>query len=151
MYYGAHTLWLLGYPDHARARADEGHALIERLAHPHTRAVGLSFGAMLASFRREPDAVRRIAESAIALSTEHGFPYWKGWATTFLGRSLAARGQPQEGFTLLMQGLAALRATGAVARTPTLLMLLAEVHGMLGQLGEGLNCLAEDAQIINAT
>ena len=44
-----------------------------------------------------------------------------------------------------------LRATGAVLGTPSILTKLAEAHRRLGQSGEGLNCLAEAAQIIEAT
>jgi predicted ATPase len=52
---------------------------------------------------------------------------------------------------LITQGLVAARATGTLAGTPRLLMRLAEAYAMLGQLAEGLNCLAEAARIIEAT
>jgi predicted ATPase len=87
----------------------------------------------------------------MALSTEHGFPYWLALATAFRGQSLVAREQTREGLALLTQGLTALRATGAVTRTPTLLMALADVHAVLGQPRKGLKNLAEAAQIIEAT
>ena len=57
-------------------------------------------------------------EEILALSTEHGFPFYLGLALAFRGRSLIALGQAQEGLALLTQGLAELRATGAVVRTP---------------------------------
>ena len=52
-------------------------------------------------------------EEILALTTEHGFPYYLGWALAYRGRSLIALGQAQEGLALLTQGLAELRATGA--------------------------------------
>jgi predicted ATPase len=64
---------------------------------------------------------------------------------------LIALGQAQEGLALVTQGLAAIRATGAVAITSLPLMWLAEAYALLGQPVEGLNCLAEAAQIIEAT
>ena len=64
---------------------------------------------------------------------------------------MTALGQAQEGFALLTQGLAAIRATGAVRITPMLLVWLAETYCMLGQPIEGLQCLAEAAQIIQTT
>jgi predicted ATPase len=66
-------------------------------------------------------------------------------------KALIASGQAQEGLTLLTQGLAAIRAAGSVAGTPSVLILLAETYAMLGQSGEGLNCLAEAARIIETT
>ena len=55
-------------------------------------------------------------EEFLALTTEHGFPYYLGWALAFRGRSLIALGQAQEGLALLTQGLAELRATGGVVK-----------------------------------
>ena len=52
---------------------------------------------------------------------------------------------------LLLQGLATIRATGFVMGTPYVLMGLAEAYAMLDRLIEGLNCLAEAAQIIETT
>jgi len=64
---------------------------------------------------------------------------------------LTALGQAQEGLALILQGLSICRATGAVAHTPSMLVGLAEAYARLGQTGEGLNCLAEARQIIEAT
>src|SRR5260370_40041949 len=44
-----------------------------------------------------------------------------------------------------------IRASGTVANTPMLRMLLAEAYAVLAQPREGLNCLADAAQIIDAT
>ena len=143
LYYGAHALWLLGYPDRARARADEGYALIERLAHPHTRAVGLSFGAMLASFRREPDAARSIAGSAIALSTEHGFPFWAALAQIVHGWAVAMQGDGDAGIAEMRNGLSAFRLTGARMTWPHRLILLADALAHDGRFAEALDVLGE--------
>ena len=64
---------------------------------------------------------------------------------------MIALGQAEEGLALLTQGLAELRATGAVVNTPLLLTWLAEAHAMLGQPAEALNCLAEAARIVETT
>jgi predicted ATPase len=146
----AMTLVYLGYIDQARSRMEEGLSEARRLRHAPTLAYVLLWANWMEWTTCSPELQRR-AKELLALSTEHGFPYWLGLATAFRGRSLAARGQLRKGLTLLTQALAALRATGAVARTPTLLMSLAEAHAMLGQPGEGLNCLAEASQIIEAT
>ncbi len=74
-----------------------------------------------------------------------------GWALAFRGRSLIALGQAQEGLALLTQGLAELRATGAVVNTPMLFTWLAEAHALLGQPAEARNCLAEAARIVETT
>jgi predicted ATPase len=64
---------------------------------------------------------------------------------------LTALGQAPKGLTLIANGLAMFRATGAVSHTPWFLTSLAEARAMLGQPIEGLKCLAEAAQFIEAT
>jgi predicted ATPase len=91
------------------------------------------------------------AEELLVLSAEHGFSLFSGRAIACSGRSLAELGQAREGLGLLTQGLAAIRATGAVANTPRLLIWIADAHAMLGEPDEALNCLAETAQIIATT
>ena len=63
--------------------------------------------------------------------------------------SLTALGQGQEGLSLITQGIAGIRASGAVSGAP--LMMLAWAYAMVGQPADGLNCLAEAARIIETT
>jgi tetratricopeptide (TPR) repeat protein len=148
--YLALTLAYLGYIDQARLRLDEALADAGRLKHASTLATVLLRANWMESLTCAPELQRR-AEELLALSTEHGLPLFIAWAMAFRGRSLTSLGQAQEGLTLLKQGLAALRATGAVHTTPLLLMWLAEAYATLGQPVEGLNCLAEAARIIEST
>jgi tetratricopeptide (TPR) repeat protein len=141
------TLAYLGYIDQAWSRRNE--ALLE--AQPAYRRARLLVYANWTEATTCPPELQRRADELLALSAEHGFPLYLGYAIAFRGRSLTALGQAQEGFALLTQGLAAIRATGAVRITPMLLVWLAETYCMLGQPIEGLQCLAEAAQIIQTT
>jgi predicted ATPase len=95
--------------------------------------------------------IQQYADEDLVLSTEHGSPLFLGWAIAARGWGLVTLGQAREGLALLTQGLTAVRATGAVTGTPRLYTWVAEAHAMLGQLVEGLNCLAEAAQIMETT
>jgi predicted ATPase len=95
--------------------------------------------------------MQRHAEEALALSTEHGLPVFLAWGTVSRGMSLIARGEGQEGLSLITRGIAGLRAAGAVAGMPGALMMLARAYARLGQPVDGLNCLAKAAQIIETT
>jgi tetratricopeptide (TPR) repeat protein len=93
--------------------------------------------------------MQRHAEELLALSTKHEFSFYVSLATRYLGSALTARGQAKEALSLLEQGLTAARAAGSVGAGA--LMSLAEAYAVRGQPVEGLNCLAEAAQIIETT
>jgi tetratricopeptide (TPR) repeat protein len=74
-----------------------------------------------------------------------------GWALAFRGRALTTPGQAQEAYTLLTQGLAQLRAIGAMTGMPRLLASLANVSARLGRPSEAWCHLAEAEQMVKAT
>ena len=74
-----------------------------------------------------------------------------GWGTIHDGWSSALLGRVGEGLALLTKGFATIRATAELHCVPWLLVMLAEVHLKLGQTAEGLDSLAEAAQIIERT
>jgi len=143
----AGILALLGHIDQARSRFSEALSEARRLRHALTLANVLTrvnwFDWFIRTAKRQ-----RHAEELLALSTEHDFPLFLGWAIALRGWGLVTSGQAREGLALLTQGLTAVRATGAVASTPQLYMWLAEACAMLGQPLEGLDHLAEAAEII---
>jgi predicted ATPase len=98
-----------------------------------------------------PTEVQQYAEELVALSSEHGFPFFLGFGILYRGWCLTVLGQPREGLTLLTDGLGIVRATGAVIATSFALMVLAEAYAKLNQTAEGLNCVAEASAIISAT
>ena len=67
------------------------------------------------------------------------------------GWCLGAVGQAAEGIPLLVQGIAIRRAAGTNLLLPFFLTTLAEVYGMAAQPKEGLNWLAEAAEVVETT
>ena len=74
--HSAMALWFLGYSQKAVERSRTGIAMARELSHIGTLVGELPFAGIIHQLRREAPAVRKIAESLIALSTEHGFPQW---------------------------------------------------------------------------
>jgi len=139
----AFTLICLGHADQAKARLD---ALLSRTDHfnrTYTDTMLLAFACMADWFTRSHAALERRAIDVAAMSTEHGFPLWLAWGTAFQGWASAVLKQDPKGLDALAQGLAAIRATGAIVMTPYWLMLLAEAHATLGDPLEGLKVIAE--------
>jgi predicted ATPase len=98
--------------------------------------------------RREWQRSREWEEALMRLSREQGFPFWVSGGTILEGWVLAEQGQWQEGITQLRQGLAALHAIGTEQYRPSLLVMLAEAYGEVGQPEEGLSVLAEARAVV---
>jgi tetratricopeptide (TPR) repeat protein len=148
--YLALTLALLGYIDQARSRLEEALSEARQSWRAVTKAEVLVVASRVDLITGSPE-MQRHAEEALALSTEHGLPVFLASATMLRGMSLIALGQGQEGLSLITRGIAGLRATGAVSGMPAALMGLALAYARIGQPVDGLNCLAEAAQIIETT
>ena len=144
------TLAHLGYIDQARSRLNDALLEARQLRHAQTLAEVLLIASVVEGITRSPE-MQRHAEELLALSAEHGLPFYLAWATALRGMSLAALGQGQEGLSLITRGIAGMRATGSVSGTPGALVMLARAYAMVGQPADGLNCLAEAAQIIETT
>ena len=142
--HAAWTLWVLGYPERAAARMREALALAQSIAHPFSLAHTHRFGAAFHLSRRERAAVQDQADTAVALSTEHGFGavlkaarYHQGWV-------LEEQGRGEEGLAPMREWVAICRDTRTAILIPTYLAWLAEVYGELGRPAEGL-ALVRDA------
>jgi class 3 adenylate cyclase/predicted ATPase len=137
------TLWFLGYPAQALAHIHKALALAQELSHHFTLAHARCVAANVSQFRRDVTAVNEQAEAAVALATEHGFPFLVAWGTSLHGWALAMQGHGEEGVVRVRQGIAAYRATGAALNVPYFCTLLAEVSVPLGHTEDGLQALAE--------
>ena len=119
-----------------------------RLEHVHTLTFVFANQNFVQWLIREPMA---NVEEFLALATVHGLPLFLSWARSYHGQSLIALGQAEEGLVLATQGLVEHRAAGASINTTVHLAFHAEAYAMLGQHAEGLNCLAEAAQLVETT
>ena len=79
------ALWVLGYPDLARARASAALRRAEAIGHPHSRAHAAYFASVISAFCCEPAVAHMHAERCLALSEEHGFDVWRSWSRAVLG------------------------------------------------------------------
>jgi class 3 adenylate cyclase/tetratricopeptide (TPR) repeat protein len=149
----AYLAWILatmGYIDQAQSRLNEALSEALRPDHPHKLADVLLAAGPVERFTGSPE-MQQHTEELMALATEHGLPLNLGWATAYRGVSLVALGQGHEGLSLITEALTAIRATGAVTGTPDLLMMIAGACAKVGRPGDGLNYLAQAADIIETT
>ncbi|MGE4090046.1 MAG: hypothetical protein AB7G75_04310 [Candidatus Binatia bacterium] len=145
------TSWLLGYPDQALERSCQAMALTQALAHPFSSALTLGFAAWFRQFRRERQDVQERSEAAVILSSERGFPFPLAWGTMLRGWAAVRHKQREQGIAQIREGLTIYQATGSELARPYFLALLAEAHGIMGQVNEGLVANAEALRLVDKT
>jgi hypothetical protein len=131
--YRALTLWLLGYPE--AARADAEHAIRE------AREIGQAATLMLAlavpSYtlilcRAYVEAGARIDE-LVVLADEKRAPHRKAEGMNLKGSLLASVGKSSDAVQMLTCGIKAWRSTGATIWMPLVLSCFARAYVELGQ------------------
>jgi DNA-binding SARP family transcriptional activator/tetratricopeptide (TPR) repeat protein len=126
--WSAHVLWLLGYVDEARERAEEAIRLAEQLEHPYSLTLALSYAAVLFQFRREPEKVDEYATQVASLCDRYRFAYYGAWASILKGWVCVQQGDAGGGIERISTGLAGMDQQQSQTRRPYYLSLLAEAH-----------------------
>ncbi len=135
------VLWLLGYPDQARAHAEECLVLAQRISHAISLAWAHADAAFMHQCRRELRPAEEHAASALAMGREHEWPEIVGWGLAWHGWAVALQGRLGDGIAEIRDGLIAL--AGHTGLKPHLLALLAEVLECAGRFGDALAVVAE--------
>jgi predicted ATPase/class 3 adenylate cyclase len=139
----AFALWLLGRPDQAITKNDEALALAQELSRPYSLAQASAFAAVFCQLLRNPAMAREHADAAIALSTEHEFPFFRAMGVIIRGWTLAETIGPNNAIAEIHQGLVELRAAGGEITRPYYLAILSELYGHAGVPERGLEALTE--------
>src|SRR5262249_43762153 len=139
--WAALSLWFLGYPDRALAKAQD--VLRRAEDHVFTLALARNQAGAVHMLRRDPVAARELAGSAIDVASRNGFPYWVAVGSILHGWAIAMQGETGEGIAEIRRGLEGCRATGVEMDRPFYLALLAEAYIRVGQPSEALSVLDE--------
>jgi tetratricopeptide (TPR) repeat protein len=146
----SHVLWFLGYPDQSLRKTRKALALARKVAHPFSLAYALYFASVHGQFRGDVAMAQEYAEEAASLSWNQGFPIWTAGATFMRGWALAQQ-SPAAGMAQMNEGLDLWRVLGAEQGLAYFFALLAEMHGKMGEVSEGLSLLDEMSAFISRT
>ncbi|MBI3757224.1 MAG: AAA family ATPase [Deltaproteobacteria bacterium] len=146
-----YPLWMLGYPEQALRRSQEGLSLARDLSHPYSLEFALYFAAECHVLRRERQAAQDYAEEAITLAEEQGFTPFSAYGTIMRGWALTEQERVEEGIALLCRGIADARSTGGRVIQPFYASLLAEAYAKAGRVEEGLHVLDEILTVVRDT
>ena len=140
---GAWGVWPLGHPDQALGQNARGLALARELTHALSEVWALTSAAVIHQLRDEREASQEHAVAAAAIAVDKKFALYVGWTGALRGWARVEQEPSAEAIAEMRKGLDASRATGAALLWPYWLVLLASVHGRLGQAQEGLVTTAE--------
>jgi len=147
------ALCVLGYPEQALTRCREAVALARELSHPFSEAVALFWSGFVHWMLREWKSCREMADAVIAVAKEHGFPDYMGSGTFVRVVALMELGELglHEGIAVMRALFDTARAMGMVVVSQTMLPLMAERCGEVGQVEEGLALVAEALEVTGNT
>jgi len=143
---GAWAEWLLGYPEKALASSAGSLSLAERIVHPFTLGLALTFFSVLHLNRREPEQALSLVEAAKALAAEQrlSLPFEPGMVH---GAALVGQGAAEEGIARIREGVT--KSTGP--GRPYGLAFLAEGLARHGDLVGALAALQEGLEIARSS
>jgi tetratricopeptide (TPR) repeat protein len=131
----------LGRPDEAVKLTDEYLRTARQLDRPFALATALIAAALLRSQRREPEAMRALAETCVALAEEHGFKERLAEARWFRQWALTELGPTERGVTELLPSVAGMTGFNRLIMSsaiPQLYMRVGRMDDALGFIDEEL-------------
>jgi tetratricopeptide (TPR) repeat protein len=142
------VLWMLGFPDRARDRANDAIGLSRRLNHPSSMAYAQFHAGLIHLWRREDELAHECAQAVLDIAEEHEFPIWRAVGSCLRGAALAGMGSADEGLALIEQAMNNYqRLKTPPVFWPLLLHLQAGACGLAGRPGDGLTLIDEAVEI----
>ena len=135
--------WVLGQPDEALAKAQEGLAFVRDTTQPFLLARAMAGVGFVHAFRKEPRGPDGELAAVLALCEEQGFAYFHAVVSAFQGANLALLDDKHEGIELMRASLVALRATGSELLLTQILANLADAQLALGRVDDARKVLED--------
>jgi predicted ATPase/class 3 adenylate cyclase len=137
-------LWMMGYPDQARQRANEGITLAQKMNHPYSLAYAQFHNGLLHLWLRNPEVAQERGQAVLNLAEEHGFQIWNAVGTCLHGAALVSMGSIEMGLALVEKGIDAYRGLKTPpVFWPLLLYLCAGAYGAASKPDKGLVLMKE--------
>jgi class 3 adenylate cyclase/tetratricopeptide (TPR) repeat protein len=132
---------LLGGISEALELCQESLGRARALNHRFTLGIVLISAGYLYQVRREPEAVREVAEAAMAIGAEQGFPEWLELGRWLYGWALAELGETEKGVAEMEVAIAGFVPIGGVPRQAFTATTLAKGYEKLGRVDQAIAIL----------
>jgi len=145
-------LWILGYPEQARAATARSLELAQALNHPHTLCYALSVVAgWHGVFALAEDELVDLSKRLTDTVEKWDFWHWAGLSKHVHGCALALGGKTQSAIEAVKEGLTGMEAAGMRIGQPFVLTKLASICIESSSYQEGLDFLRRARRIVDET
>jgi predicted ATPase len=145
------ALWLLGYPEAARADAEHALQDAREIGQAGTLMYAMSIAPLTHFLSGDYGAAGTLAEEVATLADERGVLFWKALGTMNRGCILALTGSPADAIQTITSGITGWRSTGATVWMPLFLPYLARAYAALDQFEEAWHCIDEAISAVETT
>jgi tetratricopeptide (TPR) repeat protein len=149
--YRAWTLWLLGYPEAARADTRRALQDAREIGQAATLMYALAHAARTYFWTGDYAEAGTLTQEVLALAEERGASAWKAFGMMHLGSLMAMTSAGPRAIQALTSGIGAWRSTGSTLWMPCYLSNLAQAHAGLGQFDDARRCIGEAVAAMEAT
>jgi class 3 adenylate cyclase/predicted ATPase len=139
------TLWDLGYPDAARADAEQAVKDARALSQAPSLIYALTMTGSVRRLSGDYAAANELLDELTALTDEKGTAYWRAQSILQRGSLFILTGKVSDGAKMITAGLTAVRSTGATLMVPFNLTNLASAYAKLGKFDDAWRCIDEAA------
>jgi predicted ATPase len=146
--YEALSEWHLGEFDSCHVVMEEAISVARKLNDANSLALGLTCGAIVAYYERDPYEVERFVLDLTELSTRHNFTYYLTVGAIHRGWARAAAGHAAEGISWLEHGIEDYRASGSIIGLSFYLTRKAEALHLANRTSEALDSIDEAEALV---
>jgi predicted ATPase len=139
----SNALWMLGYPEAARADADRAVKDARAIGHAPSLMIALSIADLTHMLCGNYAAGSERINELVGLADEIGGAFWKLAAAAIRGRHLALIGNAENSIPLMIATRNAYEATGANFLAPLDLAILGSTHATLGKFDDARRYVAD--------
>jgi predicted ATPase len=144
-------LWLLGYPEAALVDGSQALEQAREMGSAGTSMTALAFVPLVHIECGNYSAANEEARDLADLANEKDASLWKAVAVLLQGCVFSSTGEASKAVQIIISGIAALRATGAMIWMPMYLTYLAKAYANLNELSDAQRFIGEAMITIETT
>ena len=150
-FFRSKALWVLGYPDAARADSAQALKDAREIGHPISLLWALGGAFFVDILCGDYASANTLMEECTAFADEKNAAFWKAFAMMGRGWLLSLTGSLSDAVQTMTAGVTATHSGGATVWTPIFMSELARAYAELGQAEEARRYVGETITMVETT